>query len=103
MTLLDLINNLAKLDTDFTIYAKNPWQAASEAVAALPDPDERPVPPELEIQGFRYFPGGQRCDGVCERLALNEAAAAVFKSALRQIDSIRHQRCVTASGAVSCC
>jgi len=55
MTLLDLIKNLAKLDPELTIYAKKPWQLDSEAVAALPDPDERPVPPELEAQGFRYF------------------------------------------------
>ncbi len=55
MTLLHLINNLAQLDLDLTLYAKKPWQPTSEAVAALPDPDERPVPPELEAQGFHYF------------------------------------------------
>lgn len=55
MTLLDLIKNLANLDPDLTIYAKKPWQPSSEAVATLPDPDENPVPPELEAQDFRYF------------------------------------------------
>jgi DNA-binding transcriptional LysR family regulator len=80
MTLLDLIKDLAKLGHGLTIYVKELWQPASEAVAALPNPDEQPVPPELGLRPFAISwksasqPPSSRA--LCERLiryAINDA------------------------------
>jgi hypothetical protein len=54
MNLGQLIDNLHELPKDQCIFARKPWTAESEAIAALLGKDFR-VPLELSARGLAYF------------------------------------------------
>ena len=54
MTLGDLCNRLDEFDPEFTIYAREPWTLASEAVVAA-EPDEGGLPQAAHRAGLAYF------------------------------------------------
>ena len=55
MTIRDIIERLASLDGDSTIYAAKPWTAGATAIVA-PEPDAGGLPVEATRLGLEYFP-----------------------------------------------
>jgi hypothetical protein len=54
--LIRLIERLAELDDEDTIYAREPWTKDSDAMVALEDPKAQyGVPPEAAGAGMEYF------------------------------------------------
>jgi hypothetical protein len=55
--LIELVERLAELDDEETIYVCEPWTADSAAMVALEDPDRKPfgVPLEAAEAGMTYF------------------------------------------------
>lgn len=55
--LIRLIERLAELDDEHTIYACEPWTEDSDAMVALEDPDRKPyrIPLEAAEAGMSYF------------------------------------------------
>ncbi len=53
-TLESLVGSLDSLDEDLTIYAREPWTAASDAIAAA-EPAEGGLPTEAREEGLKYF------------------------------------------------
>lgn len=54
MKLLEVAQNLHRLDHEKTIYAKEPWHASSEAVVAMEHAGSL-VPAPLAERGYSYF------------------------------------------------
>jgi len=54
MTLSDAVSHLASFDDQDTIYAAEPWSAAS-AVAVATEPAEGGLPVEAQRLGLTYF------------------------------------------------
>ncbi len=54
MTLLEVIQTLGELDSEATIYAAEPWSAASAVVVAR-EAGEGQAPPAVQDLGFVYF------------------------------------------------
>ena len=54
MKLLEVIDKIDDVGTEATIYAKEPWDAESLALA-LPEPEEGGLPEEAKRLGLRYF------------------------------------------------
>jgi hypothetical protein len=54
--LADIIARLSEFDEEDTIYAREPWSAASDAmVAREPEEDDGELPPEVTEAGLTYF------------------------------------------------
>ena len=55
--LIELVERLAELDGEETIYACEPWTEDSDAMVALEDPDRKPfgIPLEAAEAGMSYF------------------------------------------------
>ena len=50
----DVAEKLAEFDSEYTIYAVEPWTEQSEAIVAR-EPDGGDLPPELSDAGMKYF------------------------------------------------
>ena len=53
-SLQDLVENLADIDPEMTIYAVEPWTGKSRAVVAM-EPEEGGLPEEAVSAGAAYF------------------------------------------------
>lgn len=55
--LIELVERLAELDGEDTIYAREPWTEDSDAMVAREDPDRKPfgIPLEAAEAGMQYF------------------------------------------------
>jgi hypothetical protein len=55
--LVKLVEHLAELDGEDTIYACEPWTEDSDAMVAREDPDQKPfgIPLEAAEAGMMYF------------------------------------------------
>ena len=53
-TLLDLVERLASLDQEATIYTEEPWTPASKALVAI-EPSCGGIPKEAQESGLTYF------------------------------------------------
>ena len=55
--LIQLVERLAELDGEYTIYACEPWTEDSDAMVALEDPDRKPfgIPLEAAEAEMMYF------------------------------------------------
>jgi hypothetical protein len=54
MTLLEIIQNLAAYDNEWTIYAAEPWTPISHAIVAF-EPDSGELPSETKSLGLKYL------------------------------------------------
>ena len=54
MTLADVAARLSEFDQTYTIYAAEPWMAASSAIVDY-EPDEGGLPAETVTLGLSYF------------------------------------------------
>jgi hypothetical protein len=52
MKLIEAVQQLAKLDDDFTIYAREPWTPSTDARVALEGSEEEK---KISAEGLRYF------------------------------------------------
>ena len=52
MPLIEVVKQLAELDDDCTIYARNPWTSSTEATLAVEGSEEEK---KAKIDGMRYF------------------------------------------------
>lgn len=55
MTLLELVANFSKLDSEHTIFVKFPWGPSADAITVIPAKDESEPSPEKDLQGYHYF------------------------------------------------
>lgn len=54
MRLIDIVERLASVDQEATIYAAAPWTTASNALVA-PEPSSGGIPREAAAAGLKYF------------------------------------------------
>jgi hypothetical protein len=54
MNIMEVVQNLYRLNQEHTIYAKEPWHAGSEAAVVM-EPSDSLVPKPLGEKGFSYF------------------------------------------------
>lgn len=54
MNLYQVLSSLADFDDEETIYAKEPWSLASEAIVAV-EPEDGSLPGDAQTKGLSYF------------------------------------------------